>query len=1040
METHDKLLGEEQDHAIWDSEKGGGYLQQPLLSQQQQQAQDGVPNGKRSTSRRIYYRSIIAYLTSILGAIILGAALLRLLAAENTRKWTSWTTSTSHTSLTGDQYLLGVGKSDITGPVVEINLMGYADPKQVGSGLRQRLYSRAFIVGNIDNPSDRFVYLVLDTQSGDTAIRYGILNTLSTLGPEYKVYGHHNVAVTGTHSHAGPAGWLNYLLPQITSKGFDHQGYQAIVDGAVESIRKAHESLAPGYLSVGTTKVFGANINRSLFAYLANPEAERARYNTSLEDDGSVEKDLTLLKFQRASDGKDIGVLTWFPVHGTSLLGNNTLVAGDNKGVAAYLFEKSLREENPDFVAGFSQASVGDTSPNVLGAWCEDGSGEMCSFENSTCPVDGKSQACHGRGPGFGVPDNGASSCYEIGRRQFEPAKRLFDAAGDLKPVRGGWVKSFHKFHHMSGYEFALPDGRKARTCPAALGYSFAAGTSDGPGAFDFKQHDGNENTTSPVWKVVSRFLKDASEEQRRCHWPKPILLDVGEMERPYLWTPNIVDVQVFRVGQFFIVVSPGEATTMAGRRWKEAVAGHADAGEDDPMVVLGGPANSYTHYITTEEEYGIQRYEGASTLYGPHTLAAYINVTLSLLSYLSPDSPAPPPHDQKSMAFPPDNTNRSLSFIPSVVMDNAPLFKSFGDVLADVEEDTPYIIGDVVKVRFVGANPRNNLRLGQTYAAVEKLGKDGEWERFRDDGDWGLVFEWKRTSELMGWSEVQVGWDTAVEGEGEIEKGSAYRIRYYGDKKGLLDGVEAFEGLLGQSRACSSSLFSPTQRPLYLHILRFNALYKEKRADVPPSHCHELRESQQSELNSMNVVAYLTSTAQNRQTSLCHHPESDPYTASLVWCGLVLPACLCFFFSAVVRRDGDPWFLKIGMVRERGKPKNPIITVDRLESFVYRARIGGRSEPCCCKMMVVSVPTWDTRGEKATRSLCLWFWARSSGCEVGDEGVREGVILVVSSKTGGPFLHSIAGLRTEIQGPRDWEHLSPTHPRINDSSSKDPF
>ena len=53
--------------------------------------------------------------------------------------------------------------------------MGYADPSQVGSGLRQRLFSRAFIVGNLERPEDRFVYIVLDTQSGDTAVRDGIL-------------------------------------------------------------------------------------------------------------------------------------------------------------------------------------------------------------------------------------------------------------------------------------------------------------------------------------------------------------------------------------------------------------------------------------------------------------------------------------------------------------------------------------------------------------------------------------------------------------------------------------------------------------------------------------------------------------------------------------------------------------------------------------------------------------------------------------------------------------------------------------------------
>lgn len=491
--------------------------------------------------------------------------------------------------------------------------MGYADPNQIGTGLRQRLYSRAFIVADPSHPVDRFVYLVLDTQSGDTAVRYGILSGLQELGPEYADYGHHNVAVTGTHSHSGPGAWLNYLLPQITSKGFDQQSYRAIVDGAVLSIKKAHESLAPGHLSIGSTKVFGANINRSLFAYLANPKEERARYNTSSEDDGSVEKDLTLLKFQRSADGKNIGVLTWFPTHGTSVLGNNTLISGDNKGVAAYLFEKSMvgdKTAAEGFVAGFSQASVGDTSPNVLGAWCEDGTGQMCSFENSTCS-DGKSQKCHARGPFFRADDEGTSSCFEIGKRQFEPAKKLYDEMNlSSSPVRGKWVRSFHTFHNMSKYQFELPNGTQATTCPAALGYSFAAGTSDGPGAFDFTQHDGNPNNTSPVWKVVSNILKAPTEEQVTCHGPKPILLDVGEVSTPYEWTPNIVDVQAFRVGQLVIVVSPGEATTMAGRRWKEAVAKAVEAkfvGEeasDPPVVVLGGPANSYTHYITTEEEY----------------------------------------------------------------------------------------------------------------------------------------------------------------------------------------------------------------------------------------------------------------------------------------------------------------------------------------------------------------------------------------------------------------------------------------------------
>ncbi len=683
-------------------------------------------------------------------------------------------------------------------PVVEINMMGYADTNQVGSGLRQRLYSRAFVIGDKDQPADRFVYLVLDIQSGDTAIRYGILEGLASLGSDYAVYGHHNVAVTGTHSHSGPGAWLNYLLPQITSKGFDMQSYRAIVEGAVLSIQRAHTSLQPGYLTVGSTKVSGANINRSLYAYLANPEKERARYNISKEDDGSVEKTLTLLRFQRASDGKNTGVLTWFPVHGTSMLGNNTIISGDNKGVAADLFEKSLYAKSnvaPGFVAGFSQSNVGDTSPNVLGAWCEDGSGEQCSFENSTCS-DGKSQFCHARGPFFRVQDNGASSCYEIGKRQYKPARALYDFLDSKGThITGSSVKSFHTFQDMSNFTFPLPNGTYVQTCPAALGYSFAAGTSDGPGAFDFTQNNPGAPSASPLWQVVSGALKSPSEEQQRCHSPKPILLDVGEITTPYCWTPNIVDVQVLRVGQLVSIVSPGETTTMAGRRWKEAIhdsaasAQIAGSSSVTPVVVIGGPANSYTHYIATPEEYTIQRYEGASTLYGMFTLNAYINLTISNLHYLSAAASSKPAQGP----YPPNNVNRPLSFITGVVFDGTPLFQSFGDVKQDIE---PYhSVGTVVSATFVGANPRNSLRLEGTYAAVEMLSAEyGKWETVRDDSDWELIFNWERTSDIMGTSEVKIVWET-----GYGAKPGRYRIKYYGDSKAIGGKITAFEGTSGE-------------------------------------------------------------------------------------------------------------------------------------------------------------------------------------------------------------------------------------------------
>ncbi|KAF2485244.1 ceramidase like protein [Neohortaea acidophila] len=721
----------------------------------------------------------------------------------------------------GTQYLLGVGKADITGPVVEINFMGYANTSQVGSGLRQRLYSRAFIIGHTDDPTQRFIYLNLDTQAGDTAVRYGVLDVLSKLGAEYSVYGQHNVAVVGTHSHSGPGAWLNYLLPQITSKGFYKPSYQAIVDGTVASIKLAHANLAPGHLSVGVIQLEDANINRSPYAYLQNPAEERALYTSN------VDKNLTLLRFTHSTDSgeRNIGMLNWFAVHGTSMLGNNSMVTGDNKGVAAWMFEQSMND--PTFVAGFSQANVGDTSPNTLGAYCEYGpqAGESCDFETSLCKTSGgknASQPCHGRGPYFGLHDGGAASNYEIGRRQFDAAKRLFDTPSAFTPITGNVVKSLHHFVELSNYRFPLPNGTMVKTCPAALGYSFAAGTTDGPGAFDFKQGQPNDPHANPLWSVVGGALHSPNETQIACHGVKPILLDVGETNTPYPWSPNIVDIQLFRVGQLFIIVSPGEATTMSGRRWRNAVHQHAasnftditDAGVD-PVVVLGGPANSYTHYITTPEEYSVQRYEGASTLYGPHTLNAYLNLTLTALPHLSTNTSHLPP--LAPGPSPPWLIEKALTFINPVIVDNAGFLRSFGDQVT--APSTAYTPGANISASFVAANPRNNFHLGGTFAAVEKFDSDtSTWVQIRDDSDWSLVFQWKRTSTVLGTSEATISWETEWEtgawrpesGDGLLkaqekerdlteEKTASlqgrYRIKYYGDAKSLGGTITPFEG-----------------------------------------------------------------------------------------------------------------------------------------------------------------------------------------------------------------------------------------------------
>lgn len=56
-------------------------------------------------------------------------------------------------------------------------------------------------------------------------------------------------------------------------------------------------------------------------------------------------------------------------------------------------------------------------------------------------------------------------------------------------------------------------------------------------------------------------FLAKPSKEQIECHRPKPILLNTGEMDKPYPWQAKIVPIQLLRVGQLVIIGVPAEFT-----------------------------------------------------------------------------------------------------------------------------------------------------------------------------------------------------------------------------------------------------------------------------------------------------------------------------------------------------------------------------------------------------------------------------------------------------------------------------------------------
>ena len=79
----------------------------------------------------------------------------------------------------------------------------------------------------------------------------------------------------------------------------------------------------------------------------------------------------------------------------------------------------------------------------------------------------------------FGPGKDMMESTEIIGRRQYDAALGLYESASKTLI---GEVGFRHSFVDMSNKTVTLANGEVVTTCPAALGYSFAAGTTDGPG------------------------------------------------------------------------------------------------------------------------------------------------------------------------------------------------------------------------------------------------------------------------------------------------------------------------------------------------------------------------------------------------------------------------------------------------------------------------------------------------------------------------------------------------------------------------------
>lgn len=588
------------------------------------------------------------------------------------------------------QYLIGQGMADITGPVAEVGMMGYAALLQKTHGIHTRLWARAFVIS--DTKHDKLVaYVTADLCMIFQAVKREVVRSLQDqLGD---VFNDKNVMLTATHTHSAPGGFSEHGLYNFTIGGLYGPHFDLIVRGITQAIVEAYLRLKPGTLKIAYGDLLGAQTNRSPAAYQNNPLFEKLQH---LYD---FDPEMFLLRAEDTA-GHEMGEINWFPVHATSLGNSNELISGDNKGLAAHFFEKSKGTRydrlgaNP-FVAIFAQTTEGDVSPNNYGP------------EGS-----------------FGKLDDDFTALQDSAEKQYRFAKKLYDRA---ETVLSGPIDYQH--YYSSFKEVAV--GEDHKTCAPALGWAFAAGAEDGP-------------SNIPGFSEGMIWNGPWLSESAACQAEKFILSYIGY--GGLLSSPEILPIQIIRIGELAIVGVPFEVTTMAGRRIQLSIQSILrQAGIQYTLVA--SLANAYAGYLTTREEYAMQHYEGASNHFGPWSLMATQQKANQLARALLTKT------EVVDEATPPDLSHTASHLFLPIVLDAPPFFfMAIGNI--SVEAKDRYRTGETVRVRFWAGHPNNSLGLLKSFVDIVNVDTG---EVVAHDWDPEVIYRWDRFG--IASSQVTVQW-----------------------------------------------------------------------------------------------------------------------------------------------------------------------------------------------------------------------------------------------------------------------------------------
>jgi neutral ceramidase len=465
--------------------------------------------------------------------------------------------------------LAGTAKADITLPP-GMPMGGYSIWANYGKGFRTRLYSRVLYLKPV---SGRAVALVqCDLLTGSLLLNHRVAEIIANQTD----IGIDGLLIAGTHTHSAPGNYFDnnfYNDNASNAAGFDPEYFDYLSKQIANAAIRAYKEKRPAKIATGKTQVWDMTRNRSIESYHANK-------NVSAKNPPDIYQAVNTDMYMIRVDGLDndgryhpLAALSSFSIHGTAVPSSNNLYNGD---VFAYV-EREVEYAIKD------------------------------NYKTSWEPIHAAFNGTHAdSSPNYGKDMQGFIEARRIGTVIGQKAFELFRSLdGKLKD------EVTIRFLAKEIDVFSEPCIDETCLCERpVVGAVLAAGADDGPSPVINKLPWLRQG--SPRW-----FFTESCQGHKRT-----LLGPLQYLILPRKDFPHQLLLQMIQIDDVLLLPLPFETTKEAGIRISKQCQDKLKSENKNDLrsFVVISCANGYYGYITTPEEYSIQRYEGGHTLYGPQT------------------------------------------------------------------------------------------------------------------------------------------------------------------------------------------------------------------------------------------------------------------------------------------------------------------------------------------------------------------------------------------------------------------------------------